>query len=75
LTLLTQSAALYAIAVISILVALIMPPLEMLPLANHAAGAALTAFGLGVIARDGVFVLIALMFCLATIVMLASAVF
>jgi hypothetical protein len=75
LTVLTESAAVYGIAGASIVIALIMPPLEMLPLANHVAGAALTAFGLGLMAHDGVLVIIALAFCLGGLALLASALF
>jgi hypothetical protein len=73
LTVLTESAAVYGIAGASIVIALIMPPLEMLPLTNHVAGAALTAFGLGLMAHDGVLVIIALAICLGGVALLASA--
>jgi hypothetical protein len=73
LTVLTESAAVYGIAGASIVIALIMPPLEMLPLTNHVAGAALTAFGLGLVAHDGVRVIIALAICLGGVALLASA--
>jgi hypothetical protein len=72
LTALTESAAVYAVAAAAIIIGLIMPPLEMLPLANHVAGAALTAFGLGLMAHDGVLVIIAFAFSLGSLALLAS---
>jgi hypothetical protein len=43
----------YAIAVVCILVALAMPVLEVVPFANTATAAALCAFGLAIVAKDG----------------------
>jgi hypothetical protein len=57
---LTGKVGTYVIALVCILVAATMPPLELIPFAATAAGAALTAFGLSLIAHDGVMVLIAL---------------
>jgi hypothetical protein len=73
LTALTESAAVYAVAGAAIVIGLIMPPLEMLPLANHVAGAALTAFGLGLMAHDGLLVIIAFAFSFGSLALLASA--
>ncbi|WGF90948.1 exopolysaccharide biosynthesis protein [Marinivivus vitaminiproducens] len=49
-----------AIALVCLLLALVMPPLELLPLAAALPAAAITAFGLALIARDGICALIAL---------------
>lgn len=55
-----QSARLIGIACIA--VALTMPPLEILPFAATTAGAAITAFALSLVARDGLMALVALGF-------------
>lgn len=49
-----------AVAVVCILVAFAIPPLELVPFGVAAPAAAITAFGLGLTARDGVLVLLAL---------------
>lgn len=61
LVILTHSAGVYAIAAISVVIAATMPPMEIVPFAATSAGAALTAFGLALIAEDGVVALIALL--------------
>lgn len=58
LTALTHGAATWCVAIICILIALSMPVLELVPFANSLSGAALAAIGLGLIARDGLLVLI-----------------
>jgi hypothetical protein len=60
LTFLTDTIGAYAIAVLCVLIASAMPPMELVPFAATIAGAALTAFGLALIARDGVVALLAL---------------
>jgi hypothetical protein len=75
LTALTEGAAAYAIAGASVIIALMMPPLEVLPVASHFAGAALTAFGLGLVARDGFLVIIALAVCLGGVALLVLRLF
>ena len=50
------------IAAFCVLIALGMPPMEMIPFSANLAGAALAAFGLALIARDGVLALIAFAF-------------
>jgi len=75
LTALTQSAALYAIAVLCIVIAMTMPPLEIVPFANTTAGAALAAFGLALIAHDGILAMVALAFCGTSATLIAFAVF
>lgn len=59
LTMLTHKVGFHAVAVLCIVVAATMPPLELLPFAATAAGAALMAFGLALIAEDGLLALIA----------------
>lgn len=51
--------AFYAIAGVCILIALGMPVMELVPFSANGAGLALTAFGLSLIARDGLLALIA----------------
>lgn len=62
LTALTEGAGAYLIAVVSVMIAVTMPPLELLPFAATLAGAALATFGLSLIAHDGVVGLMALAF-------------
>ncbi len=52
----------YVIAVICLAIALTMPAMELVPFSANLAGAALTAFGLALIADDGVLALIAMIF-------------
>ena len=64
---LTEGVAVRFNAVLCLLIAATMPPLELIPFGNTTAGAALSILGLGMMARDGVLVLIAIGFfvCLA----------
>jgi|SRR5690625_635306 len=55
----SSSAATHGIALVCILIAAAMPLMEMIPFSANGAGAALTAFGLALIARDGLLSLIA----------------
>ncbi|HEX2140312.1 MAG TPA: exopolysaccharide biosynthesis protein [Woeseiaceae bacterium] len=57
---LTHDAGIHAIAVLVVIIAATMPPLEIVPFAATTAGLALTAFGLAVIAHDGLVALVAL---------------
>jgi len=59
LTVLTRSFGAYVIAFFCLQIALIMPFMEVVPFSANAAGLVLTAFGLALIACDGVFALIA----------------
>jgi hypothetical protein len=56
---LTGRAGKYVIAAFCVVIALTMPPLEPLPFLATTAGAALTAFALALVARDGVLALLA----------------
>ena len=60
LRIMTHAGGIHAIAILSIVIAATMPPLEIVPFAATAAGFALTAFGLSLIAEDGLVALIAL---------------
>ncbi len=62
LTMLTRDLGSYAIAMICILVAAVMPLMEMVPFSANIAGVALTAFGLSLTARDGLIALLATIF-------------
>lgn len=57
-----------AIALCCIIIALAMPPMELVPFSANGAGLALTAFGLGLIARDGLLALLAFVVTVATLV-------
>ncbi len=59
---LTGGVATYAVAALCLLIALTMPPLELLPFAATLAGAALAVFGLALVGRDGVLVVVATSF-------------
>lgn len=48
-------------------IALAMPALELIPFCANAAGIALTAFGLSLIARDGVMALLAILTTVLTL--------
>ena len=56
----TRHTGLYAIALVCALIGIAMPSLELVPFSSHVAGLALTAFGLALIANDGVVGLVAL---------------
>lgn len=65
LTILTQGASVYVIGALSLLLALLMPPLEIVPFASTVIGAVLSTFGLALIARDGLLVTAGLALCVA----------
>lgn len=66
LTVFANNGGLYVTAVACILIALAMPVMEVIPFSANGAGAALTAFGLALIARDGALALFALAIMIAT---------
>jgi hypothetical protein len=72
LSALTSDAAVKVIAVGCIVVALAMPVMEVVPFSANLAGVALTAFGLAVIAHDGLLALIAFAATAAGVFVLAS---
>lgn len=68
LTALTKGAGVHACAAICALVALTMPPLELVPFAATIAGAALLAFGLSIVTHDGVLSIVAILLTTAVVV-------
>jgi hypothetical protein len=58
LTRLTRPPAHLAVALTCLLIALAMPPMEVVPFTANGAGVALTLFGLGLVANDGLMVLL-----------------
>lgn len=73
LTALTRGIGTYLIAVACLLIAVTMPPLEILPFAASIAGAAIATFGLSLMARDGLMALVALVFSSALVALVLSA--
>jgi hypothetical protein len=71
LMILTQGAAIYVIALVCVLIAAAMPPMELVPFSANGAGAALTMFGLSLIARDGLLALLAFAFTAVTVGLVA----
>lgn len=67
LTMLTHHTGSYVIAVVCIIIATATPVMEMVPLSANVAGAAITAFGLALIAHDGLLALFAFAFTATTI--------
>lgn len=68
LTFLVSDVMIYAIAVVCLLISLAMPVMEFIPFSANFAGAALTAFGLSLIAKDGLLALMGHIFTLSIIV-------
>ena len=66
LTALTNGAGAYLIAATCLLIAVAMPPMELVPFSATGAGAALCAFGLALIAHDGWVAAAALAFTIIT---------
>jgi hypothetical protein len=62
------------VALVCILVALAVPPLELLPFAAFVPSLAIATFGLGLIARDGLVVLIAFLFSTTALGFVAYAI-
>jgi hypothetical protein len=69
LTVLTRGMGVYFVAAICLLIALAMPPLELVPFSANGAGLALTAFGLALIGHDGLLALLAVTVTIATLVL------
>lgn len=55
---LTKKAGIYAIAATCMFIAMLTPVMELIPFSAQVAGAAITAFGLAIIADDGLFAII-----------------
>jgi hypothetical protein len=58
---LTHGPGVYFVAIVCIIIAACMPVMELIPFTATSAGAALTAFGLSLISRDGLWAVFALM--------------
>lgn len=67
LTALVQGAGVYVIATVSLLIALALPPMELVPFSANGGGLALTALGLALIAHDGLMALVALIVMAGTL--------
>lgn len=67
---LTRHLAVYIIAALCVMVAVTMPPLELLPFAATSAGCAISSFGLALIANDGLLALVALLFTGTTLALI-----
>ena len=57
----TQGACIKVISLVCAVIAVTMPIMELVPFSAHSAGIALTAFGLSLIARDGLLALLAIL--------------
>lgn len=66
MTSLVEGPGLYVMALICMAVALAMPLMEVVPFSANGAGAALMAFGLAIVARDGVLAILATSLTLVT---------
>lgn len=75
LIVLTEGVAVTFVAGFCLLLAAMMPIMELLPFAATAIGAAMTSFGLGLIAHDGVLVVLAFAFCIAAAWLLGLVIF
>ncbi|WP_308367689.1 MULTISPECIES: exopolysaccharide biosynthesis protein [unclassified Microbulbifer] len=56
----------YVIAIICVVIALVLPIMEVVPFSATAAGLTLTAFGLALVAQDGLLAMLAFVFTTAT---------
>lgn len=74
LSLLVEGVMTSVIALLCLCVALMMPVMEVVPFSANLAGAALTAFGLALIARDGLLALIAIAFTASIIAVVVTTV-
>jgi hypothetical protein len=70
LTMLTNGAAMYIVAAVCVMLAVIAPLLELLPFAITVVGGAISAFGLAITAEDGVLAIIAFIFCIGAAVLI-----
>lgn len=72
LTVLIKGSGLYLIAIACVLIALMLPVMELIPFSALSAGAALAAFGIALIARDGLLALIALIITVIALVLVGG---
>jgi hypothetical protein len=75
LTRFTNQAAHYVIAAVCVVIATITPVMEVVPFSANVAGVALTAFGLSLMAHDGVLALLAFAFSAVTLGVLVYTLF
>lgn len=66
LTMFVQGIGLHVVAVVCIIIAAAMPAMELVPFSANGAGAALTAFGVSLIAHDGFLALLAFVITVST---------
>lgn len=71
LTAVTEGAMVYVIAILSMAIAAAMPVMEFVPFSVNLAGLALTAFGLAVIAHDGLLALFGIAVTVGTAIVVA----
>lgn len=67
LVVLSTGRGVYVVAAACAMIALAMPPMELVPFTATGAGAALSAFGLALIAHDGVLAILAMAFSVVTL--------
>lgn len=67
LVIFVRGIGLYSVAVLCLAIAVALPPTELVPFSANAAGFALTAYGLALMAQDGLVALIASVFTLTTL--------
>lgn len=67
LTALTHTVGMYVIASVCVVIAAAMPVMEVVPFVANGAGAALTAFGLALVAHDGLLAIFAFAFTALTL--------
>lgn len=70
LNIFSEGFAVYVIAAVSIIIAVVMPVMEFIPFSANIAGIALTALGLSVITRDGLLALFSFGFTAAVVVVI-----
>lgn len=75
LTIFVRSFGAYVIAIICVLIAAGLPPMELIPFSAKGVGLALTAFGLSLVADDGFLALIAFAFTAITFGLVVYAIF
>jgi hypothetical protein len=73
LTLLTRPPAHLGVALVCLVVALAMPPMEVIPFSANGAGLALTLFGLALLADDGLLALLGYLFTGGTLALVVAS--
>lgn len=72
MTIMVRDTGLHLIALVCIAISLATPAMELVPFSANVAGAALTAFGLAIIAQDGLLALLGILFSVGTTSVLLS---